>query len=239
MRRASSRAGFAWPWTSGRQASRRRAAWARAASTAAVPPGSKPRRSQTTNSGVARWPRAARGMKPGGQPITGAPALPARRASSPPDDTATTCAPAASAAAVASSVSSVPPEYDMAKNSVPGPTNRGARYCLSTVTGTVRSWEPAVASTSPEMPEPPIPQTATLVIAAPATARQVDRSGRRPALRRTVRAEWRRPRRSRGCRSRQAFRSRREGRGRSPPPAPGRGALRRRPAGGPSPRRAA
>src|SRR5688572_6672906 len=74
------------------------------------------------------------------------------------------------AAAVASSVSSVPPEYDMAKNSVPGPTKRGARYCFSTVTGTVRSWEPAVASTSPEMPEPPIPQTAMLVIAAPERA---------------------------------------------------------------------
>src|ERR1041385_3569728 len=106
-------------------------------------------------------------MKPGGQPTTGAPALPASRASSPPAHTAITCAPAARAAAVASSVSSVPPEYDTAKNNVPGPTNRGARYCLSTVTGTVGWWEPAVASTSPEMPDPPMPQTATLVIPAP------------------------------------------------------------------------
>src|SRR5436305_150670 len=36
----------------------------------------------------------------------------------------------------------------MAKNSVEGPTNRGARYCFSTVTGTVNSGEPAVARTS-------------------------------------------------------------------------------------------
>jgi hypothetical protein len=99
-------------------------------------------------------------MNPGGQPMTGAPAFAAREASSPPEQTATTWAPASNAEAVASSVSSVPPEYDMAKNSVPGPTKRGTRYCLSTVTGTVRSWEPAVASTSPEMPEPPIPATA-------------------------------------------------------------------------------
>jgi hypothetical protein len=105
-------------------------------------------------------------MKPGGQPITGAPAFPASDANSPPDETATTWAPADSAAAVASRVSSVPPEYDMAKNRVPGPTNRGIRYCFRTVTGTVRSCDPAVASTSPEIPEPPMPATAMLVIPA-------------------------------------------------------------------------
>ena len=51
----------------------------------------------------------------------------------------------------------------MAKNSVEGPTNRAARYCFSTVTGTANSGEPAVARTSPEIPDPPIPQTAMLV----------------------------------------------------------------------------
>ncbi len=145
-------------------------------------------------------------MNPPGQPITGAAALPASRASSPPEHTATTWAPAAMAAAVASSVSSVPPEYDTAKNRVCGPTNRGARYCLRTVTGTARSWEPAVASTSPEMPEPPIPQTATLVIPGPGEAAQVDRRGRRQRLGELLGQGGDGLGETAGCRSRRAFR---------------------------------
>ena len=38
---------------------------------------------------------------------------------------------------------------------------------MSTVTGTARSWEPATARTSPEIPEPPMPPTTTLVMAGP------------------------------------------------------------------------
>ena len=60
------------------------------------------------------------------------------------------------------SVSSVSPEYDTANTSVPGPTNAGVRYCLSTVTGTGSVVEPAAARTSPAIPEPPMPSTTML-----------------------------------------------------------------------------
>ena len=41
---------------------------------------------------------------------------------------------------------------------------------MSTLTGTDRSCHPVAVSTSPEIPEPPIPQTAMLAIDAPDTA---------------------------------------------------------------------
>ena len=65
------------------------------------------------------------------------------------------------------SVSSVSPEYETANASVSGPTNAGVRICFSTVTGTGSSSLNAAATTSPEIPEPPMPSTTMLRIESP------------------------------------------------------------------------
>src|SRR5690348_6903118 len=77
----------------------------------------------------------------------------------PGNPTATTWAPACNAPAVIDSVSSVSPEYDNANTSVCGPTNAGVRYCFSTVTGTGSDPLATDASTSPAIPDPPMPST--------------------------------------------------------------------------------
>ena len=43
-----------------------------------------------------------------------------------------------------------------------GPTNAGVRYCFSTTIGIGSVAVPTVTSTSPTMPEPPIPSTTML-----------------------------------------------------------------------------
>src|SRR6478672_2555920 len=83
-------------------------------------------------------------------------------ASAPPRPTATTCAPAWRAPAAIDRVSSVSPEYDSANTRLCGPTNAGVRYCLSTVTGTGSEPFATAASTSPAMPDPPMPSRTML-----------------------------------------------------------------------------
>src|SRR5689334_802649 len=76
--------------------------------------------------------------------------------------TATTWAPARCAPAAIDSVSSVSPEYESANTRLCGPTNAGVRYCLSTDTGTGSEPLATAASTSPAIPDPPMPSTTTL-----------------------------------------------------------------------------
>ena len=54
------------------------------------------------------------------------------------------------------------PSTTRANTSVCGPTNAGVRYCLSTVTGTGSAPLATAASTSPAMPDPPMPSTTML-----------------------------------------------------------------------------
>ncbi len=98
-------------------------------------------------------------MSPGGH---GNRTCAGRVASSPPPVTVTTVAPASSAPRAIDTVSSVLPEYESANASVPGPTNRGVRICLSTETGTGSPPLATVATTSPAIPEPPIPSITML-----------------------------------------------------------------------------
>src|SRR4051812_3687003 len=70
-----------------------------------------------------------------------------------------TGAPASIAPRVIDTVSSVSPEYDSANASVPGPTNAGVRICFSTETGTGSTPLATVATTSPAIPEPPMPSS--------------------------------------------------------------------------------
>jgi len=60
-------------------------------------------------------------------------------AGTPPHEMATICAPCSAALRVMESVSSVPPEYDMANASVSGPTKAGMRICFITLIGTGRA----------------------------------------------------------------------------------------------------
>jgi hypothetical protein len=71
-------------------------------------------------------------------------------------------APASAADRAIDTVSSVSPEYDTANARVSDPTKAGTRICFSTVTGTGTSSLNAAATTSPEIPDPPIPSTTTL-----------------------------------------------------------------------------
>jgi hypothetical protein len=73
----------------------------------------------------------------------------------------TRCAPASSAPSAIESVSSVLPEYETANTRVRGPTKPGVRYCFSTMLGTGTEPLPTVVTTSPTIPEPPIPQKTT------------------------------------------------------------------------------
>src|SRR5690348_8783803 len=95
-----------------------------------------------------------------------APASLASCASAPPRETATSFAPLPTALVAMETVSSVSPEYDTANASVRGPTNAGVRICFSTVIGTGTSSLNAADTTSPEIPEPPMPSTTMLRIAS-------------------------------------------------------------------------
>ena len=166
--RASSRAGFAAPVTVGHAAVaalrelRLRGDEVRVR--AGREPGAEQRDEQRRER--ARRSRRAAGTLPG----TGDAARRRRRATparSPPHEIATSCAPRSTALDAIETVSSVLPEYDTAIASVSGPTNAGVRICFSTVIGTGSSSLNAAATTSPVIPEPPMPSTTMFRIVSP------------------------------------------------------------------------
>jgi hypothetical protein len=107
-------------------ASRRIASWVTAASTQAEAPGNSPAVSSSDRIGTTSAPSPARGIgMSSGTGTWGACHDGARAPSSPPPHTTTMWAPAPAAEEAASIVSSVLPENDTAKHSVPGPTNDG------------------------------------------------------------------------------------------------------------------
>ena len=153
--------------TAGTQRSRRRASCACAVTRFACAPGASPVRNSVTSNGATSAPIAARGMNPSGHGRCSAPASRATSARRPPHEIATSCAPRSTALDAIDTVSSVSPEYDTAIASVSGPTNAGVRICFSTVIGTGSSSLNAAATTSPEIPEPPMPSTTMLRIVSP------------------------------------------------------------------------
>lgn len=122
MVRARSRAGFSGltSW------SRRRWSWATACSIHPDAPGNSPTFSSTTSGGIDTAPMPARGIGMSeGRATHGAPQSSASDASCPPEESTTIRAPLAAACVAASTTSSVLPENEMAKQSVPSPTNEG------------------------------------------------------------------------------------------------------------------
>ncbi len=132
MRRASSRAGFRVPSTSGTHSSRRRASCCWAMTSPAWASASIPSLNSVTTAGATIAPSPNRG--PGRSVVTGKcrnPRSRPRAASAPPPEMVTSCAPASAAPRATPTVSSVSPEQETANTSDRGPMNPGVRYCFT------------------------------------------------------------------------------------------------------------